>query len=259
MNRCYPLHGRRIPIARASVLLLLGLFFPAIARAGEWRVTPIRLDLGKDAKNSAVTVFNESEERLQVQMDAMEWTQDAEGKDRYKETRDILFFPRIMIFDRKGEKILRAGIKIPAIEKEKTYRLFIEEIPGPGKAQGANIAIAIRFGVPVFVLPLKEDLRGEVMGIGMSAGTLRVPVRNSGNVHFLIQGIRIHGKNLKGAVIFSKELNGWYLLPGASRSYTADVPADVCREIAGFDVEVRTDRLVLNGNLVADPSMCATN
>jgi len=109
---------------------------PAIAWAGEWRVTPIRLDLGKDAKNSAVTVFNRVGERLQVQMDAMEWTQDAEGKDRYKETRDILFFPRIMIFDRKGEKILRAGIKIPAIEKEKTYRLFIEEIPGPGKRKG---------------------------------------------------------------------------------------------------------------------------
>jgi fimbrial chaperone protein len=236
---------------------MLVLFFPAIARAGEWRVTPIRLDLGKDAKSGAVRVFNESEERLQVQMNAMEWIQDEEGKDRYEETGDILFFPRIMLFDKKEEKILRAGIKIPAIEKEKTYRLFIEEIPGPGKAKGANIAIAIRFGVPIFVRPLKEDLRGEVVGVGMSTGTLRVPVRNSGNIHFLIQRILIRGKNPKGEEIFSKELNGWYLLAGASRTYTAVVPPDVCREIAGIVVEVKTDRLLLNGNLVADPSMCA--
>src|SRR5512141_3469104 len=125
MKRSGPLQGRRIP---SAVLFLLVLLFPWISRAGDWRVTPIRLDLGRDAKSGAVTVFNESEERLQLQMKAFEWTQDGEGKDRNEETGDILFFPRIMIFDKQGEKILRAGIKAPALAREKTYRLFVEEI-----------------------------------------------------------------------------------------------------------------------------------
>lgn len=240
-----------------ALVLLSVLLFPRIVLAGEWRVTPIRLDLGKDAKSGAVTVFNESDERLQVQMKAYEWTQDSEGKDRYEETDDILFFPRIMLYGGKGEKILRAGIKFPALEKEKTYRLFIEEIPEPKKAQGASVAIAIRFGLPIFVKPLKEDARGEIASLSMAGGVLNAVASNTGNVHFLVQDVLVRGKDRKGERIFSKELKGWYLLAGASRSYSTDVPADVCPEVDGIDVEVRTDRLVMNGKLVADTSMCA--
>jgi fimbrial chaperone protein len=232
------------------------LVLPTIAQAGEWKVTPIRLDLGKDARSGAVTVINESEERLQVQMNAMEWTQDAEGKDRYEETSEILFFPRIMLFDKKEEKILRAGIKIPAIEKEKTYRLFIEEIPGPGKGQGANIAIAIRFGLPIFVRPQKEKASGEAGPVVMSGGTVKVPVRNTGNVHFVIQSILVIGKDGTGKEIFSRELSGWYLLPGASRLYTTSVPPELCGSLTTLGIEVRTDKIPLRGQLVADPSMC---
>ena len=107
--------------------------FPLPPGPGSGASVPIRLDLGRDAKSGVVTVINESDDRLQVQMTAMEWTQDADGKDRYAETGDILFFPRLMIFDKKEEKILRAGIRVPAAAKEKAYRLFIEEIPGPRK------------------------------------------------------------------------------------------------------------------------------
>jgi fimbrial chaperone protein len=240
------------------LLLLLQLTLPVSTLSGEWRVTPIRIDLGKEAKSGAVTVFNESEERLQVQMNAMEWTQDAEAKDQYTETGDILFFPRIMIFDRQGEKILRAGIKLPPGGKEKTYRLFIEEIPEPKQTEGARVAIAIRFGVPIFVKPVKEDLRGEVGNLSMTGGVVGAVARNSGNVHLLVRAVLVQGKDGSGKTVFTKELGGWYLLAGAKRAYTAEVPADVCREIARVDVEVRAETLSFTGTLVADPSMCAT-
>jgi len=240
----------------ASLLLFL-LLLPVSSRAGEWRVSPIRLDLGRDAKSGAVTVANDSDDRLQVQMTAMEWTQDAEGKDRYEETGEILFFPRLMILDKKEERILRAGIRLPATVMEKAYRLFIEEIPGPRKTEGANIAVAIRFGVPIFVHPLKEEPRGEVGPVTMSEGTLRVPVKNSGNGHFVIQSILVKGKNGKGEEILSKELSGWYLLAGASRMYTTDVPPEACGNLAGMEFEVKTDKIPLHGQMVADRSMCA--
>jgi len=54
-------------------------------------------------------------------MKAFEWTQDSEGKDKYTETQDILFFPKIMVSEKKEERILRAGIRMPAVTKEKTY------------------------------------------------------------------------------------------------------------------------------------------
>ncbi len=237
----------------ASLFLLL---LPVAARAGDWRVSPIRLDLGRDAKSGAVTVANDSDDRLQVQMKAFEWTQDAEGKDRYEETGEILFFPRLMILERKEERILRAGIRVPATAKEKTYRLFIEEIPGPRKAEGVNVAVAIRFGVPIFVKPLKEEVRGEVGAMSMSAGALLVPVRNTGNVHFVVQSVLVRGRNGAGEEIFSRELSGWYLLAGVSRGYSTAVPPEACGTMSVIEAEVKTDKLPLRGRMGVDRSMC---
>src|SRR5512143_2941873 len=69
---------------------LVCLFLPLSSFAGEWRVTPISLGLGKDAKSGVITVSNDAAEKLNGQMKAMEWTQDAEGKDVYSETADII-------------------------------------------------------------------------------------------------------------------------------------------------------------------------
>jgi fimbrial chaperone protein len=239
----------------APVFLFL-LLLPVAARAGDWRVSPIRLDLGRDAKSGAITIANNSDDRLQVQMKAVEWTQDAEGKDRYEETGEILFFPRLMILEGKEEKILRAGIRVPAVAKEKTYRLFIEEIPGPRKAEGVNVAVAIRFGVPIFVKPLKEEARGEIAAMTMSAGALLVPVNNTGNVHFVVQSVLVRGRNGAGEEIFSRELSGWYLLAGVSRVYTTTVPAETCGGMAVLEAEVKSDKLPLRGSIAVDRSMC---
>lgn len=239
-----------------AILLLSFILFPSITYSAEWRVTPIRLDLGRDAKTGVITVINEGAVKLQLQMKAFEWTQDAEGKDTYTETNDIIFYPKIMIFEKAEERILRAGIKIPATTKEKTYRLFIEEIPEPKKAEGVRVAIAIRFGVPIFVKPLKEEAKGEIEKIEMSKGVINALIKNTGNLHFIINSIDIKGKNLKGEEIFSKELSGWYLLSGASRLYTTTIPQDVCSDLAKIYLEVKTDKFILNGNLDADKKMC---
>lgn len=239
-----------------AVFLFLLLLAPSAARSGEWRVSPIRLELGRDAKSGVITVYNEAEEPLQVQMKAFEWTQDAEGKDQYAETGDLLFFPRIMAFGKKEDRILRVGIRVPPAKKEKTYRLFIEEIPGPRKSEGVNVAIAIRFGVPVFVKPLKEELKGEIGKPGMAKGLLSIPVRNAGNAHFAIQSIVVTGENAKGEKVFSRDISGWYLLEGASRLYTTEVPKDVCGELARITAEVKAEKFSLTGQLSPDKTMC---
>ncbi len=237
------------------IILLSSFYFPS-TYAGEFRVTPIRLDFEKGTKSGVITVINEGEERLTVQMRALEWSQDAEGKDQYTETNDIIFFPRLMSLEKKEEKILRAGIRVPATLKEKTYRLFIEEIPGPKKSEGAHIAIAIRFGVPIFAKPLKEEVKGEIQKIELSKGGLNIVVKNSGNVHFIIHSIDIKGRSERGEVIFSKELSGWYLLSGVSRSYPTSIPNEVCREFKKLEIEVKTNRFNLNGKLDVDQTMC---
>jgi fimbrial chaperone protein len=238
------------------IALLSNIIPPSLVLCGEFRVTPIRLEFDRANKSGVITVINEGEEKLSVQMKAFEWTQDAEGKDQYIETNDIIFFPRMMALEKNEERVIRAGIKIPATSREKTYRLFIEEIPSPQKAEGVNIAITIRFGVPIFGKPIKEEVRGQIEKIELSKGILNAYLVNKGNTHFIINSIEIKGKNNKNEAIFSKELSGWYLLNGASRNYSSPVPQEVCKEISKIEVEVKTNRFNLNGKLDVDQAMC---
>lgn len=224
--------------------------------AGEWRVTPIRMELDKNAKSGVVTIANEGTDKLNVQLKAMEWTQDAEGKDVYTETEDLIFFPKIMTIDPHEDRIVRAGIKVPAVAREKTYRLFVEEIPEPKKSEGVNVAIAIRFGVPIFVRPVKSDAKGEVHNIGLAKGVASVTVRNTGNVHFMINTVSVRGKNDKGEEIFAKDINGWYLLSGVSRVYGAEIPDEVCKGLSKIEVHVVTDKLTLDGHADVESTMC---
>lgn len=240
--------------------LLLSIFLiimtPTLTFPGEFRVTPIRLDFEKGAKSGVITVVNEGDEKLTLQIKAFEWSQDAEGKDQYTETNDLIFFPRLLTLERKEEKIIRAGIRVPGTLREKTYRLFIEEIPAPRKTEGVNIAIAIRFGVPIFAKPLKEEVKGEIEKIELLKGILNIIIRNKGNTHFIIQSINIKGKNAKGEEVFSKELSGWYLLAGVSRLYSTTIPKENCNAISKIDLEVKGDRLTLNGKLDVTQAMC---
>jgi fimbrial chaperone protein len=248
--------SRMHTIAAAAILFCLSLA-PSGAFAGEFRVTPIRLDFDRGTKSGVITIVNEGGDRLNVQMRAFEWTQNADGKDEYTETNDIIFFPRIMSLEKSAEKILRAGIRIPATAKEKTYRLFIEEIPEPKKAEGGvNVAIAIRFGVPIFVKPLKEEVKGVIEKAELSKGDISLLLKNRGNTHFIIKSIDFKGQNAKGEEVFSKELSGWYLLSGASKLYTTPVPQEVCRDLSRLAIEIKTDRFDLNGKLDVDQAMC---
>ncbi len=247
---------KKVFIFIAAAYLLLSIR-PADVRCGDWSVSPISLDLGRDAKSGVITVANDAQEKLNVQIQAMEWSQDAEGKDLYTDTQDIIFFPKIMTLDKKEDRIIRVGMRTPAIAREKTYRLFIEEIPETGKAAGANVAIAVKFGVPVFVKPLKEEIKGEISAISLAKGVLTAAVRNTGTIHFRITSITATGRNGRGEQTFATELAGWYLLSGVSRSYSATIARDACMNTATIHVEIKTDKITLPGNLDVDKAMCS--
>lgn len=241
----------------ALIFFILVLLLPSYAISGVFKVSPIRLVFDKKGKSGIITVLNEGDEKLQLQMTPLEWIQDAEGKDQYVETKDIIFFPRIMILQKGEEKIIRVGTKSLPREREKTYRFFIEEIPEPKPLEGTELRVAIKFGVPVMAKPSKEEPKGEINKLELSGSKLNVIIKNNGNVHFIINAIKAKGLNKSGEEIFSKEVAGWYLLHGISRSFIIEIPPDVCKNAAKIDLDVITDRFTMNGKVDVDKAMCA--
>ena len=206
--------------------------------AGNFAVSPIRLDFDRATKTGVIAVTNDDDDKLQLQMKAFEWTQDADGKDKYEETDDLIFFPKIATVEKGEQRLLRTSYKIPATDKQKTYRLFIEEIPGPQKTpvQGAQIAVAVRFGVPIFLKPLKEEVKGEVESVKYADGKLNVKIKNAGNTHFFINNIQ-----LKSGEKIAEDIKGWYLLNNAARTYSFAMTPQACSAMGKFDIVVKTD------------------
>lgn len=239
---------------RQSSALLLALAVVSPAFAGQFGVSPIRVDLDRASKSGTITVSNdETADSLRVQMRLFEWTQDADGKDVYQESQDLVYFPRLMVLEKGEQKLVRVGLRTPATTQEKTYRLFVEELPTPkvpGTASGSQVAIAVRFGVPVYLKPTKEDLRGEIVSMSVAKGVLHVGVRNTGNTHFTIKSVTAtSGKT-------TRTMAGWYLLAGATRDHAIELPTADCARLGKLDVIVATDQMELRGALDVDASMC---
>lgn len=248
-----------VPRVLLCVGLLFFLVFPSVGYSGQWRVAPIWITLDQRARSSVVTILNDGEETVHLQGKAMEWTQDSEGKDVYQETNDLIFFPRILMLKKGEQKIIRAGIRVPATSKEKTYRLFIEEIPQPktDTADSTQLTVAIRFGIPVFVKPLTEEPAAELASVTLSKGVVSANVRNTGNTHFRISEVTLKGSDGKGQETFTEKLNGWYLLTGVGRVYSISIPAEKCASTKQLDLTVSTTtKITLNRQMNVDESQC---
>lgn len=229
---------RSLSIVTACALCML---MPAASIAGLFSISPIRLDLDRQNKTDSITVSNdEAERKIEMQAKLVEWTQDAKGNDIYVESNDLVFFPRIFSIDKQDQRIVRVGLKVPATATEKSYRLFIEELPPPpepGK-QGAQILFVLRFGVPVFVRPDKEQFAGSIEALEAAPAAATVIIRNSGNQNFQIQSLKV-----KSGAGYEKEIVGGYVLAGATKHVTAQFPPELCRKLGKVQIIMQTDRV----------------
>lgn len=225
---------------------------PRPAAASEFSVTPIRVELKPGVLSETISVTNHSTERLRVSVRLVEWSQDAGGADIYKESSDLVYFPRQLEMEPNGKRLVRVGVKAPAGTVERTYRLFIEEEPPANAgAARAQVAFYFRFGVPVFLPPAVATPQPEVMEPVLGEGKLSVTVRNAGNQHFRLTKVLFDD----GAG-FSREVAGWYSLAGTQRTYTADIPADICRKARAFNVTLEGDGIRFDRKVNVDPSRC---
>ena len=241
---------------RILSVLLLFLLTASIGLAGDWRVIPIKMFLGPKAKSGSVRLINNDQAPLNLQVSAKTWSQDINGQDIYEETDDIIFFPRVMTVPPGKEQVLRAGIKIPATTTEKTYRLFIEEIPESTRTGSASVTVAIRFGLPIFVAPLEEKSTTEVTIAEISNGTFTAAVKNTGNVHFLPGSAVVTGKDKTGQEIFSKDLKPWYILAGMSRPYSYSIPPSACQKLATLRFEITDSTQQLSRDIPVSGDQC---
>ena len=238
----------RSPGYAGAAGLVVALCGPTCATAGEWGVSPLRLDLTPAAKSAVVTVTGKTGPGQFLQVSAMRWTQDAEGRDHYEETGDLVFLPKSADLA-KGKQLIRVGIEKPVGDVERAYRLFIRETPPPEdpNRKGAQIAVVVDFALPVFVRPAKLAPAVEIRDAKVDKGMLSLTVTNTGNTRVILESLTA------GKAQF-KDFRNWYLLTGASRRYTAILPREACN--GPLTVQLKTAVLSAKREVAVTPQMC---
>jgi fimbrial chaperone protein len=227
--------------------------------AAEFVISPLRVTLSRAVKSTQIEVRNEDTRPLRVQLQAMAWSQDAQGKDRYAETDALLYFPKAMEVPPGGSRIVRLAAKAPPARLEEAYRLFIAELPAPGDVRGggsASVRVLLRVGVAVFVEPVAPQAAGDIASLALRGGVAEVIVTNTGNIHFAAERLAIVGLDRDGKPLFEAPVRDRYFLAGTTKQLRAQIPPGHCGQLADLEAVVIGSRINLKRRLHVPRADC---
>jgi fimbrial chaperone protein len=240
--------------------LLLGLnalLGPAPARAADFTVNPIRIVLTGPAQSAILTVQNTSTEALRFQLNAFAWAQDAAGGMVLTPTTEIIFFPRLLALAPGEQRIVRVGTSATAGPIERTFRIFVEELPPPSQTgTPGQVRVLARMGIPIFVEPRAGRAELKLTPPTQQPGRLRFELRNTGSTHAIPQSIRVRGQGPMGETVWEGEQPGWYILAGEQRVYEHPLTREECVKTTAVAVEVKTGEQTLTERLDIAAAAC---
>lgn len=240
--------------------LLAALVVSTSATAGEFVINPLRVTLDRATRASEVVVRNDDTTPLRMQVQAMSWTQNAEGVDQYEPTDTLIYFPRTMEILPGESRIVRVGVRAAPVTREETYRLFIEELPpatAPDEpAQGTSLRIFLRVGVGVFVAPAQPERKGEIARLVVAGRRVDWAVANTGNVHIRADEVALAGIARDGTRLFTQTFPDRYFLAGATRTMHFEIAPEVCGRLAAVEAVVVAERVDLKRKVDVDPGAC---
>lgn len=245
--------------ALLSLLFGLALFQFQKTWAASFQVNPVQVFLSAKTRSALLTVRNESGDTLRFQLSVFAWDQSPQGEVLLNPTEEIVFFPSLLTLAPGEERRVRVGTVTPPTSNEKTYRIFVDELPPnskPGGAQGgAEVRLLTKMGVPIFIQPDQKSEGARVQEMVMRRRLLSFQIKNTGNVHFVPQNIRVKGYGAGGDTLFERRLQGWYILAGGYRSYELEIPKGDCAKVKTLAVEVG-EQQSLKERLEVPPSAC---
>lgn len=241
--------------APLGVALVWWAFLQAMpASAADFSVSPIRIQFESAMRSGTITVRNTDKHAIRFQLRLVEWTQDANGEDIYTPSDDLIFFPRQLSVESGDKAIVRVGPKGNLSGPEKTYRLRIEELPEASQVGTESVInFGISFAIPVFIGATEAKPKALVAPLEMHDGLLNATVMNAGKSQFRIETVEVKGEDG-----FSQKVSGWYLLAGAQREYSLNIPNEACRASKHLNLVVKVGDQDFTSGLDINPAMCGT-
>lgn len=186
------------------------------ACAASLTVSPILLSVGAPATGATLTVRNDSDRAMTVQVRVFRWRVDGKA-DSYAETRDVVVSPPISTIAAKGDLQVRVmRVSGAPVQGEETYRVVVDEVPDANRVRNVGVNVALRYTLPLFFIDPNASQPRLTWSI-RRAGARRVLVAtNSGDKHVRLANLTL------GKAMLKKGLAG-YVLGRSERVF--DLPA----------------------------------
>src|SRR6476619_2605511 len=155
-----------IPIAIVTLLIA-----PQAASASKFTVTPTEVNLSTSATSALVTLRNNSKSPLRFEVTLVSWSEDEHGQMALNPSSDVQFFPKLVELSAGASRNIRIGIKAgTARDVERSFRLFVEELPTHAAAATNAVALRTKIGIPVFGRPAKPSRTAAIDGVSVENG-----------------------------------------------------------------------------------------
>lgn len=221
------------------------------AAASSFSLSPIRIYLSAAHRIGVVTLRNDGDEAVTVQVSSCAWTQPG-GEDHYEASSDLIATPPVFSIAPHARQIVRVALRdYEDMTREGDYRLFFQEVPQPHSASFTGLRIYLRIGVPLFVVPssaAKSSLAWRARASGPHE--LEILATNSGAEHIEVTGFDVEaGAHAPPVHVATAR----YLLPGSTVSWRVRLPQGVPANTA-LHIRGSTDR----GEVFADANYAAS-
>ena len=210
----------RLALTVAAVLLAIP---GAAAAQASLRVQPLIVSVDAPSQASSISIENTGSSPLSLQIRVFEWSQPG-GQDVLAPTTDVVVSPPAATIPPGASYTVRVARTAGAAESgEKSYRLWIDELPpaGPPRPGGGEVAVRLRYDLPVFFHA--RDAASNVAWRAYRSGEgLVLEATNSGTRHARIEGLKVIAAGSE--ISFGDGLNG-YVLAGTTRRWTGPAGA----------------------------------
>jgi fimbrial chaperone protein len=238
---------------------LVGLAFPAPeARAASLSVNPTQIKLSKESPSALLTIKNEGTTATRVQVTVHVWAQRLDGQMDLKPTTDIVFFPSMLTLEAGQGRTIRIGTTAAFTTTERSYRIFIEELPSPGTEglDASAVRMYTRLGIPIFLAPHNAKALPSLSTVKLDNGALNFRLENTGSAHFVPESIEVKGYGARGEATFNRKLTGWYVLAGSARDFTVPFDSPDCSRLRSLVIEAHVGQTVLKEQLATPRGTC---
>jgi len=190
---------------------VMPVFIPA-AQASDIRVAPVVLDPLPGARTTSLTLTNDENRPVRVQLRVMKWSME-NGREQLTPTDDVVASPPFATLSPQQQYLVRVvrTAKTPP-RGEETYRVLVDEVPEPGDVRPGTVNLVVRQSIPAFFSDLAHrdpDVAWSVQN-GRDGATL--VGRNSGNRRMRVADLSIDTAGRQ--VYFQQGLVG-YVLAGS--------------------------------------------